>query len=107
MRKYDGPSYFKKTHPKIKSMKDTKDDSNKIKKASWADKEDYFKTPYEENIPDSFQKRTAIQQKAVDYMQAPTAQSSNKVFETKKTRSTSSEFSYEPPYRFRNKYIPA
>lgn len=107
MSKYDGPSYFKKSHPKIKSINETKDDSNENKKVSWTDQDDYFKTPYEETIPDSFQKRTAIQQKAVDYMQAPTAQSSNKVVETKKTQSESSEFSYEPPYRFRNKYIPA
>lgn len=107
MSKYDGPSYFKKSHPKIKSINEIKDDSNENKKVSWADKEDYFKTPYEETIPDSFQKRTAIQQKAVDYMQAPTAQSSNKVVEPKDAESTSEEFSYERPYRFRNKYIPA
>lgn len=107
MSKYDGPSYFKKSHPKIKSMKDTKEDSNENKKVSWADQDDYFQTPYEETIPDSFQKRTAIQQKAVDYMQAPAAQSSNKADEIKKDESTSGEFFYERPYRFRNKYIPA
>lgn len=107
MSKYDGPSYFKRKHPKIKSINGSKEEAKENKKRSWADQDNYFKTTYEDTIPDSFQKRTTIQQKAVDYMQAPAAQSSNKEREIKKQESISKKSSYETPYRFRNKYIPS
>lgn len=101
MSKYDGPSYFKKNHPKIKPLKNSKKDAKENKKVSWADQDNYFKNDYEETIPEHIQTRTAIQEKALDYMQTPSTQFNNR---KKFVTNTPSK---EKSSRFRSKHIPA
>lgn len=103
MSGYDGPSYYKKNHPKIKPFKKAKAENEPKKKVSWADQDNYFKSDYEATIPDRVQTRTDLQKKAREYMrtpQTPSTQKSN-TFNRKVERPKR-----DSEYRFRSKQIP-
>lgn len=111
MSKYDGPSYFKKKHPKIQPLKQTKKNEKKAKKVSWADQDNYFKSDYKNNLPNRVQTRSDLQEKALDYMRTPSNQSNrnsrssvgtNSPSRTNQTAATP-KASTRP---FRSKYIP-
>lgn len=111
MSKYDGPSYFKKNHPKIKPLKNSKKDAKENKKVSWADQDNYFKDDYRDTIPNRVQTRTDIQEKALDYMQTPSNSFDNRQTEqnlkAEMRDKKANNLPREKANRFRSKHIPA
>ena len=98
MSKYDGPSYFKKNHPKIKPLKEKKEDP---KKESWVDQDSYFKNDYKETMPKRVQTRTDLQEEAAEYMQTPSTPFKSSVPPRQMTKKAN-----EQTNRFRSKQIP-
>ena len=103
MSGYDGPSYYKKNHPKIKSFKKEKEDNNRKKNVSWADSDNYFKSNYEETIPDGIQTRSDLHKKAKDYMRAPQTPS---IEPTRSFNRKVERPKRDSNYQFRSKEIP-
>lgn len=111
MSKYDGPSYFKKRHPKIQPLKQTKRNEKETKKVSWVDQDNYFKNDHKNNRPNHVQTQSDLQEKALDYMRTPSIQSngnsSSNVRANSPTRTHQVASTPKINSRtFRSKYIP-
>lgn len=84
MNKYDGPSFFRKNNPKIESIKQNPKKKTADKKESWLDKENYFESIYEENLPKNIKTRADLQKEAADYIKTPPAHLNKKEFEAQR-----------------------
>lgn len=59
MTKYDGPSFYKKDHPKIEPIKENR-----------------FKNPYKKSMPNKMRTRKDVQKDAKNYMETPSDKTS-------------------------------
>ena len=98
MSKYDGPSYFKKNHPKIKSLKEKEENAQK---SHWTKQDSYFKNDHKKTMPKHVQTRTDLQEEAAEYMQTPSTPFKSSVPPRQMTKKAN-----ETKSRFRSKQIP-
>jgi hypothetical protein len=71
MSSYDGPSFYKKNHPRVKSIRQ-KPQPQKKEKVSWPDKKNRYESEYKKKLPDRVQTRGDLKAEAIDHMKMPT-----------------------------------
>lgn len=114
MSNYDGPSFYKKHHPKVESIR-RNSAAKKQGKTSWVDQDDHYENRHKKSLPDRIRTRNDFEDDAEDYMKMPVDRndSANEVDVVTTgqrnkplTRKIDDEKKRAERNRFRHKHIP-